>query len=82
MCYYQDNAVRAHTYLGTPDHYLITSVNGSHQTIVNPRDARVSIATAFFGYYLQGKEQYADYLTAESVESFDGLAWGVVESTE
>ena len=33
-------------------------------------------ATAFFGYYLQGQEAYAQYLTADFVNGVEGLVWG------
>jgi hypothetical protein len=35
--------------------------------------------TAFFGYYLQGQDDYAEYFTADFVEQIADLAWGPVE---
>jgi hypothetical protein len=34
-------------------------------------------ATAFFGYYLQGREDYAEYFSEDFVTQFDDLAWGL-----
>jgi len=34
-------------------------------------------ANAFFGYYLQGKTEYADYYSEEAVNQLDGMEWGL-----
>lgn len=34
-------------------------------------------ATAFFGYYLQGRQDYAEYFSQEFVDQYEDLAWGV-----
>jgi hypothetical protein len=34
------------------------------------------LMTAYFGYYLQGQEDYAQYLTEDYVDNIEGLAWG------
>lgn len=36
-------------------------------------------AVAFFGYHLQGRQEYADYFSEKFVSKQDGLAWGVYE---
>ena len=33
-------------------------------------------ATTLFGYYLQGREDYAEYFSEDFVNRFDDLAWG------
>jgi len=34
-------------------------------------------ATAFFGFYLQGREDYREYFSEDFVSQFKDLAWGV-----
>jgi len=34
-------------------------------------------AVAFFGYYLQGHKEYADYFSDDFVSQFEDLFWGV-----
>jgi hypothetical protein len=42
--------------------------------------ARIAhFATAFFGYHLQGREDYAKYFSEDFVAQYDNLAWGVYE---
>ena len=36
-------------------------------------------ATAFFGYHLQGKEEYRQFFSEDFVNQMDGLAWGMVK---
>ena len=36
-------------------------------------------AVAFFGYYLQGREDFARFFSEEFVAQQDDLAWGVYE---
>ena len=33
---------------------------------------------AFFGYHLQGREDYQQYFSEDFVSQFDDLAWGMV----
>lgn len=67
-------ALTAHT---APNH---TQDNG--QRVRRQYAQRVAhFAVAFFGYYLQGKQDYAQYLTAQYVDSLEsqvklGLVWG------
>jgi hypothetical protein len=35
------------------------------------------LATAFFGYHLQGRQDYANFFSEDFVAQFDDLAWGV-----
>lgn len=66
--------------LGTPDKALISFVGLTHMMVYdNKAVARMShFATAFFGYYLQGRKEYADYFSKEFVSKYSDLAWGVV----
>jgi hypothetical protein len=41
-----------------------------HGAVIGETNLLQQYATAFFGYYLQGKSDYADYLTTESAENF------------
>lgn len=47
------------------------------------QDDQVSImkyfATAFFGCYLEGREDYVNYFPEKFVSKRDGLAWGMYE---
>lgn len=38
------------------------------------------LSTAWFGYYLQGHENYLPLMSADFVNSFSDIAWGLVES--
>ena len=35
------------------------------------------VSAAFFGYHLQGREDYARYFSEDFVAQFDDLAWGM-----
>ena len=39
-------------------------------------------AAAFFGYHLQGRNEYANYFSEEFINQFDDLAWGVYPVSE
>jgi hypothetical protein len=44
------------------------------------RIARIAhFATAFFGYHLQGREDFAEYFSEDFIAQFDDLFWGVYE---
>jgi hypothetical protein len=44
----------------------------------NESEARIKhFVTAFFGYYLQGREAYPKYFSEDFVSQFDDLFWGV-----
>ncbi len=73
---YEEEAVFLYEHLGSADRYLISFIGGSHRTLLYPDPRRDHLMTAFFGYYLQGREDYAQYLTEDYVNSIEGLAWG------
>jgi hypothetical protein len=47
-----------------------------------PVERMQHFATAFFGYYLQGRQDYAEYFSQEFVEQYEDLAWGVYEGEQ
>lgn len=80
---YEEAAVYMYTHLGAEERHLLTFLR--YDFYYREPELRVWInhfATVFFGYYLQGQEDYAQYLTAEYVEGFEDLAWGAYEEPE
>ncbi len=79
-----DDVIFAYNHLGSEDKYLLSLLTAGHiyteGSTITHRPAINHFSTAFFGYYLQGQEDYAEYLTAEFVEQFEELAWGPVET--
>ena len=66
-------------HIGTPERYMISFIGESHLMVLK-RAVTIRInhfAVAFFGYYLQGHEEYADYFSEDFVSQFDDLYWGV-----
>ena len=78
---YPENAL-IFEHLGTPDKAFISFVGLDHMMIFQnkPIAKLAHFATAFFGYHLQGREDYGAYFSEEFVSQFDDLAWGVVSS--
>lgn len=76
---YQIEAAYIYEHLGTSERYLVSFINKSHMMVENPEPAaRIKhFVTAFFGYYLQGREEYAEYFSEDYVSQFDDLFWGV-----
>jgi predicted dienelactone hydrolase len=56
--------------LGTADHYLVTEDKYDHFGTFSRADVIQHYASAFFGLYLQGKTDYAEYLTPDSAKAF------------
>ncbi len=78
--YYDLEAVYIFEHLGTPDRFLISYIDLGHMALVySPQQISClkHFETAFFGYYLQGREDYADYFSEATISQFDDLAWGV-----
>ena len=69
-------------HMGTSEKGLVSFINQKHGMPfdLEQRKRMSHFITAFFGYHLQGREDYAQYLTRDFVEQQDGLAWGVYES--
>jgi predicted dienelactone hydrolase len=68
-------------HLTTPDRFLISFIGQGHLMVLNAEPAaRINhFASAFFGYYLQGRQDYRDYFSQEFVSRFADLAWGVYD---
>ncbi len=79
LCPYQTEAVYIFEHLNTPDRYMISFVGEGHMMIYDtePVKRMTHFATAFFGYYLQGREEYALYFSEDFVSRYTDLAWGV-----
>ena len=65
--------------VGNPEKVMISFINRDHGMVVNSIEAEIMnhFTTAFFGYYLQGRDDYAQYFSEDFVAQFDDLAWGV-----
>lgn len=81
-CDYQREAAYLYKHLGAPDPALISFVGQGHMMIFDSEPvARMKhFATAFFGYHLQGRADYAEYFSPEFVAQYAELAWGVYAS--
>jgi predicted dienelactone hydrolase len=64
--------------LGAPEKSMISFVDKTHMMIFDPpqADQLRHFAVAYFGYYLQGREDYKQYFSEEFVSQFPDLAWG------
>jgi predicted dienelactone hydrolase len=73
-CYVYDHLVNSDT-------VLISFIGKYHMMVEDqPVISRIDhFAVAFFGYYLQGREEFASYFSEEFVTQFNDLAWGVYE---
>ena len=78
---YQIEVPYVFEHLGTPERFLISIIGKGHMMVIDPEQAKRlnHFAAAFFGYYLQGRDDYAVYFSEEFVTQFDDLAWGVYE---
>jgi len=77
---YPENAL-IFKHLGTPDKMMISFVGETHDMIfTSDQISRMAhFAVAFFGYYLQGRDDLAWYFSEEFVSQHPDLAWGVYE---
>ena len=75
---YQETAY-VFEHVGSPERFLISFIGKTHMMVENHEQAAQikHFVTAFFGYYLQGHENYAKYFSEDFVTQFDDLAWGV-----
>jgi predicted dienelactone hydrolase len=80
ICGY-DAAVALYTRMGSAERYLLTLLGAQH-AVPGPDIEPVmqQFVTAFFGYYLQGKSEYAEYLTGDYAKSLDNVVWGIDEA--
>ena len=65
-------------HLGTPERSMISWIERSDGMVfVSEVAGQMNHSvTAFFGYHLQGIEEYAAYFSEDFVTQFDDLAWG------
>jgi predicted dienelactone hydrolase len=73
-CDYQDNAAYSFERIGSIDRYLVSVDGASHYSIAFNRTPPRHLTVAFFGYYLQGNAEYAEYLTPQWVETLSPAA--------
>jgi predicted dienelactone hydrolase len=59
-------------YVGSADKFMVSIDMPGHGQVLQ-EDIIRHYATAFFGYYLQGIDDYAEYLVPESAELFEGV---------
>lgn len=67
-------------HLGVADKSFISFVGWGHSMIYNPDQvARMAhFITAFFGYHLQGRQEWAEYFSEDFVNRYANLTWGTV----
>ena len=65
--------------IGSPEQFMISFIGENHMSMLEAGSKKRMnhFATAFFGYYLQGREDYGVYFSEEFVDQFDDLAWGI-----
>jgi predicted dienelactone hydrolase len=76
---YKMTSSYVYEHLVNSDKVLISFI-GKHHMMVEQNEVirRINHFTvAFFGYYLQGRMEYADYFSENYVSHFDDLFWGV-----
>jgi predicted dienelactone hydrolase len=81
ICTYKHEAVYIFEHISESNRTMISFVGKGHMMIYNASQvSRMKhFATAFFGFYLQGREDYREYFSEEFVSQFADLAWGVYE---
>jgi predicted dienelactone hydrolase len=79
LCDYNHEAVYIFEHIDTPDKIMISFIGEDHMMVESDEPVlwMKHFAAAFFGYYLQEKEDYAKYFSEDFVSKRDGLAWGV-----
>jgi predicted dienelactone hydrolase len=66
-------------HIGTPERYMISFIgqNQASMLVGNSKEGIKHFATAYFGFYLQERDDYADFFSEDFVAQFDNLYWGV-----
>ena len=77
---YAENAL-IFEHLGTPEKTMVSFIDRDHDMIyfLDLHARMAHFIVAFFGYYLQGHEDYAEYFSENFVAQYNDLAWGVYE---
>lgn len=66
-------------HLGTSDKVFISILDRNHFDIIDVPEMiaiKAHFTVAFFGYHLQGRDDYAKYFSEDFVGEHDELAWG------
>ena len=66
-------------HLGTSDKAFISFIGQNHLDMINDSEMVSRMAhftVAFFGYHLQGRDDYAGYFSEDFVAGYNDLAWG------
>jgi len=76
---YTMESVYIFEHLGTPDRYMFSYIGKDHMMVFShePAARMKHFVTAFFGYYLQGRDDYAEYFSEDFIAQIDDLVWGV-----
>jgi predicted dienelactone hydrolase len=77
-CPYDLEAVYIYNQVKAPKRALISFVGQGHMMIWDPEPkARMKhFAAAFFGYHLQGREDYAAFFSPDFIAQYSDLVWG------
>jgi predicted dienelactone hydrolase len=76
---YQSVIVDIFEHLGAPDKSMISLIGKTHMDVEDPEVIKRirHFATAFFGYHLQGHQEYKEFFSEDFVSQFEDLYWGV-----
>jgi predicted dienelactone hydrolase len=79
---YEKSSCYIYEHLVNSDRNLISFIGKQHMMVNNKEEkSRINhFAVAFFGYYLQGNTEYADYFSEDFVSQFDDLFCGVYQN--
>jgi predicted dienelactone hydrolase len=74
--YFEENLL-IYEHLSSPDKFIITFVGQSHMMIYNREQTAhmKHFAAAFFGYFLQGREDYTAYFSEQFIRDYPALVW-------
>ena len=77
--YYDLEASYIYNHINSSDRRLISFIGQDHFMIFKEEQVLKlrHFAAAFFGYYLQGNEDYFNFFSEKFVTQFDDLAWGI-----
>jgi len=77
-CMYELHALFMYEHMGSDNRALLNLLKQRHLGVYDDRDVKKILsqyAVAFFGYHIQGKTEYADYLTGAYAAEFNNLTW-------
>jgi predicted dienelactone hydrolase len=79
---YQIETAYIYKHVGAPELFMVSFIGETHEMPFHTVSANGMrhFAIAFFGYYLQGREEYLEYFSEGFVSQFENLAWGLYES--